>query len=159
MELFSKDTLINKLGVLGPEPLEKSFTLQNFTDIVKKKRSGVTKSVLMDQKTIVGVGNIYSDEALHLARINPLREVTSLSDTEIHNLYTSIREVLSSGIDFGGDSMSDYRNVDGARGAFQRKHKVYLRKGKECLTDDCHGTIQKKVIGGRSAHFCSTCQK
>ncbi len=159
IELFDDEGLKKKLGLLGPEPLEKELTLKLFTERLKKKRSGAIKSVLLDQRVLVGVGNIYSDEALHLAHIHPEREVTSLSHSEIELLYKAVQKVLRSGIDFGGDSMSDYRNIDGARGTFQGKHRVYLRHGKPCLTKDCVGTVEKKKIGARSSHFCIICQK
>lgn len=159
IELFSANDLQQKIGKLGPEPLEPSFTFKVFKEVLSKKRSGYIKSVLLDQTVLVGVGNIYSDEALHLAHILPTRDVTSLSETERNKLYQSIRQVLTSGIHFGGDSMSDYRNVDGERGAFQGKHLVYLRTGKSCVKKDCSGIIEKKTIGGRSGHYCPLCQK
>jgi len=158
IELHDETSLLEKTSSLGPEPLEKNFTLDVFTERLHAKRSGYIKSVLMDQKVLVGVGNIYSDESLYLAHIQPLRDVTSLSDNDISLLHNAIQKVLRSGIDFGGDSMSDYRNVRGERGTFQGKHTVYLRTGKPCLSEECAGTIQKKTIGGRSAHFCPKCQ-
>ncbi len=159
IEFFEKGKLDTKLGKLGPEPLDETFTEEIFKKILERKKSGLIKSILLDQTVLVGVGNIYSDEALHLARINPLRDVTTLTEKEKIALYENIKNVLSSGIDFGGDSMSDYRNVDGGRGTFQGKHRVYLRHGKECLQENCMGRVGKKKIGGRSAHFCNTCQK
>ncbi len=159
IELFENKELHTKLGKLGPEPLDKEFTLPLFKELLKKKRGGFIKSVILDQELLVGVGNIYSDEALHLSHIHPLREVTTLKENAISLLYKSIQKVLRAGIDFGGDSMSDYRNIDGARGAFQGKHLVYLRHGKPCITKDCTGIIQKKKVGSRSAHFCAVCQK
>ncbi len=159
IELFDNEGLRKKLGLLGPEPLEKELTIKLFAERLGRKRSGAIKSVLLDQRVLVGVGNIYSDEALHLAHIHPEREATSLSAFEIELLYRAVQKVLRSGIDFGGDSMSDYRNIDGARGTFQGKHRVYLRQGKPCLTKDCGGTVQKKKIGARSSHFCIVCQK
>lgn len=159
IELFSANDLHKKLSLLGPEPLDPSFTFEVFTERFKKRSDTPLKQTLLDQSIIVGVGNIYSDEALHLAHIHPLRTFSSLTLSEKKNLYTSIISVLSSGVAFGGDSMSDYRNTDGARGTFQGKHLVYLRTGKACLTRSCSGFIEKKVIGGRSAHFCVSCQK
>jgi formamidopyrimidine-DNA glycosylase len=159
IELFRNDELHTKLGKLGPEPLGTNFTLSLFEKILAKKRGGVIKTALLDQELLVGVGNIYSDEALHLSHIHPLRDVLSLTENEKALLHQSIQKVLRNGIDFGGDSMSDYRNVDGERGNFQGKHLVYLRQGKPCLTKDCPSLIQKKKVGSRSSHFCAVCQK
>jgi formamidopyrimidine-DNA glycosylase len=159
IELFKNNNLHSKLGKLGPEPLDKDFTPTLFSELLTKKRSGLIKSVILDQELLVGVGNIYSDEALHLSHIHPLRDVTSLTENEKALLHQSIQKVLRNGIDFGGDSMSDYRNVKGERGNFQGKHLVYLRHGKPCLTKDCSGVIQKKKVASRSSHFCAICQK
>lgn len=159
IELFSANDLHKKFSNLGPEPLDPSFTLELFTERILKKKNLPLKQVLMNQEVFVGVGNIYSDEALFLSHIHPLRTTPSLSEKEVERLYRAVISVLSSGIAFGGDSMSDYRNIDGARGEFQGKHAAYLRTNKPCVTSSCKGIILKKTIGGRSAHFCSHCQK
>lgn len=148
-----------KLSHIGPEPLDKKFDLKLFKERLLKSKTKAIKTVLMDQTIIAGVGNIYSDEALHRAHILPWRTTASLSDEEWKLLFKSTIEVLKKGINFGGDSMSDYRNVDGARGNFQNKHLVYLRTKEECKSKKCDGVIQKKKINGRSSHFCSVCQK
>jgi formamidopyrimidine-DNA glycosylase len=113
----------------------------------------------MDQTIVAGIGNIYSDEMLHLAHILPTRPPKKVKSSEWPLLYKSMKNVLSKGIDFGGDSMSDYRNIEGSRGKFQTKHKVYLRTKEKCLTRGCPGIIQKRTIGGRSTHFCLICQR
>jgi formamidopyrimidine-DNA glycosylase len=148
-----------RLSHLGPEPLEQSFNLTSFKERLLKSPSRATKTVLMDQSIISGIGNIYSDEMLHRAHILPTRTVKSLRDKEISLLFTSMKKVLMKGIDFGGDSTSDYRNIEGSRGSFHENHLVYLRTGKHCLTKNCDGIIRKKTIGGRSAHYCVVCQK
>ena len=148
-----------KLSHIGPEPLDKSFTLKIFKERLLKSKTKAIKTVLMDQTIIAGVGNIYSDEALHRAHILPWRTTASLNDSEWKLLFKSVIEVLKKGIDFGGDSMSDYRNVDGERGKFQNKHLVYLRTKEKCKANGCKGIIEKKNINGRSAHFCKGCQK
>ncbi|MFA5132242.1 MAG: bifunctional DNA-formamidopyrimidine glycosylase/DNA-(apurinic or apyrimidinic site) lyase [Candidatus Paceibacterota bacterium] len=154
------DTLhTDKLAHLGPEPLETSFTFPLFAERLMKSPARAIKTVLMDQTIISGIGNIYSDEMLHRAHILPTRTPKSLNEKEKKLLYVSLREVLKKGIDFGGDSMSDYRNIEGSRGEFQKKHLVYLRTKEKCFTRGCSGTIEKKTIGGRSAHFCPKCQK
>lgn len=148
-----------RLSHLGPEPLETTFTQNNFKERIMKSPSRAIKTVLMDQTIIAGIGNIYSDEMLHLAHILPTRTPRSLHETEWELLFRAMKEVLMKGIDFGGDSMSDYRNILGERGSFQQKHRVYLRTKQKCLTRTCKGIIEKKPIGGRSAHFCTSCQK
>lgn len=154
------DTLhIERLAHLGPEPLETSFTLNNFKERLMKSPSRAIKTVLMDQKIISGIGNIYSDEMLHASHILPLRTPSSLTHNELSLLYKEMKKVLTKGIDFGGDSTSDYRNIEGRRGEFHQKHLVYLRTKQKCLTKNCKGIIEKKTIGGRSAHFCVTCQR
>lgn len=157
---FRKGSEINSMfNKLGPEPLLPSFTKEVLRERLSSKGKSPIKGVLLDQKVLAGVGNIYSDEALHLAHLHPLRPASSLSEKEIGNLFEALQKVLTLGVSFGGDSMSDYRNVYGEKGAFQGKHLVYLRHGKKCLLPDCLGTIMKIQTGGRGAHFCDTCQK
>lgn len=147
-----------RLGHLGPEPLETECTLPVFKERLMKSPARAIKTVLMDQSIIAGIGNIYSDEMLHLAHILPTRTPKSLSTKELSLLFTAMKEVLLKGIDFGGDSTSDYRNVNGERGKFHSNHLVYLRTKEKCLTKRCNGIIEKKTINGRSAHFCNLCQ-
>ena len=170
---FAKVTLINDamaqsntsihLKDLGPEPLEKSFTFNIFKERLNLKLNGRIKTVLMDPSVVVGIGNIYSDEALWRASIHPETRVKDLPETQLKKLYESSLAVLRKGIDFGGDSMSDYRNVDGERGKFQEQHQVYRRKNESCTMTitgkRSKGIIQRKVVGGRSAHFCPVHQK
>lgn len=148
-----------RLSHLGPEPLEDSFTIKEFTQRLLKSPTRSLKTVLMDQSIIAGIGNIYSDEMLHASHILPTRTSRSLTNTELHLLFSSMKNVLRKGIDFGGDSMSDYRNIEGKRGTFQEKHLVYLRTKQPCKTKDCKGVIIKEKINGRSAHYCKECQK
>ncbi len=143
---------------LGPEPLVKEFTIPLFTKALYKKQNGKIKSVLMDPSTIAGIGNIYSDEMLWLADIHPLSVVGSIPPAQIKKLHTAMKVVLNKGIDFGGDSTSDYRDVAGKKGNFHHAHNVYRRTGNTCGKRGCRGGILRKVIGGRSAHFCDTHQ-
>jgi formamidopyrimidine-DNA glycosylase len=113
----------------------------------------------MDQSIIAGIGNIYSDEMLHLAHILPTRKPKNIKKDEWPLLYRSMKRVLTKGIDFGGDSTSDYRNIAGERGKFHHNHNVYLRTGEKCTSKGCRGIIKKKTVSGRSAHFCVVCQK
>ena len=113
----------------------------------------------MDQTVISGVGNIYSDEALWLASIHPVSIVAKIPPAKIRELFAAVRTVLEKGIDFGGDSTSDYRRIDGTRGAFSHEHNAYRLTGKPCKKRGCTGVITRMIVGGRSAHFCSVHQK
>lgn len=148
-----------RLSHLGPEPLETSFTAKSFAERIMKSPTRAIKTVLMDQSIIAGIGNIYSDEMLHLAHIQPTRTPSGLNSGEINLLFKYMKKVLAKGIDFGGDSMSDYRNIKGERGEFQNKHLVYLRNKLPCKTKGCSGIIKKEKIGGRSGHYCPVCQR
>ena len=171
MRKFAKITLIpqDKLGKniekslhlanIGPDPLAKSFSFGIFKERLTKRPNGRIKNVLMDQSVIAGVGNIYSDEALWRASLNPEERVKNIPDKFLKKLYGDLKIVLLKGIDFGGDSMSDYRNIDGKRGKFQEQHRAYRKTGERCSKPSCKGTILRKVVGGRSAHFCSVHQK
>jgi formamidopyrimidine-DNA glycosylase len=167
MRKFAKVTLLptdkieesNDLRHLGPEPLDSQFTLNIFKERIYKKPNGKIKTVLMDQTLIAGVGNIYSDEVLWRAGIHPEERVSNISDKAFKVMFEATQATLRKGIDFGGDSMSDYRNIDGERGQFQEHHQAYRRTGKPCKKPGCKGTIIRKVVGGRSAHFCDTHQK
>ncbi len=114
------------------------------------------KELLLDQKFVTGIGNIYSDELLHRANILPMRTLFSLQENEIENIYAAMLTVLTAGIELGGDSMSDYRNIDGEKGRFQLSHMVYQRKGMNCL--QCSGIIERITVAGRGTHFCKKCQ-
>lgn len=144
---------------LGPEPLENSFTYPLFRERLYLKPRTKIKIVLMDQSIIGGIGNIYSDEMLWLAKIHPESITENIPLSTLKLLYRQMRMILNKGIDSGGDSMSDYRNIDGEKGNFQNHHNVYQRKNKPCSRKDCPGVILRKVIGSRSSHFCNQCQK
>jgi len=157
--LQSKEDINRELGKLGNEPLEKDFTFKVFNEKLDKKPNWPIKKTIMDQELFVGVGNIYSDEAMWLSNIHPQSVTSSLLEESRRILYRNIKKVLKSGIKFGGDSMQDYRRPDGTPGKFQLKHNVYQRKNKSCLDKKCSGIIERIVVGGRSSHFCNMCQK
>jgi formamidopyrimidine-DNA glycosylase len=157
--ISDKEELTKKFRKLGPEPLEKSFDWKMMKERLLKRPKYKIKTALMDQRLVAGIGNIYSDEILWMCKVHPEKLVDSISDSEFKVMTKSTREVLAKGIDFGGDSMSDYRNPYGLPGEFQMHHSAYRRTGKECKRKGCNGIIIRKVIGGRSAHFCNVCQK
>ena len=158
--LKSKDILTNKhLINIGPEPLDDTFTLSLFKQRLSKKTNGKIKTVLMDQSVLAGVGNIYSDEVLWRSSVHPESIVKKIDEKNIKLIFNSIKIVLLKGIDLGGDSMSDYRNIKGERGLFQEQHTAYRKTGKKCSLRNCNGTIERKVVNGRSAHYCPVHQK
>mgnify|MGYP001569732027 FL=1 len=163
---FAKITLLDTetmhdtehLKGIGPEPLSKDFTFTVFKNQLNKKPQGKIKLVLMDQSIIAGIGNIYADESLWRAGIHPENLVKNITEIKLKELYKSIHTTLSRGIDFGGDSMSDYRNIHGERGKFQEQHKAYRKTGTACLKPKCKGKIIRIVVGGRGTHFCNVHQ-
>lgn len=138
---------------LGPEPL----TLDAAT--LQKRLAGrkKLKSALLDQAVIAGIGNIYADESLFQAALNPLRESGSLDFAESARLLAALQDVLSRSIEQCGSSIRDYKDANGNAGAFQNSFKVYGRGGKKC--GRCHTVLQKIKVGGRATVFCPQCQK
>jgi len=158
---FAKVTILDteslndseEIKTLGPEPLDKSFTFKVFKERVELKQNTPIKSALTDQTVVSGIGNIYSDEILFEAGVHPESPVKNIPDEALKNIYKNIKPLLKKGIRFGGDSTSDYRDIAGARGKFQGTHNAYRKTGERCSKKD-GGTIERKVIRGRSAHFC-----
>ena len=138
-------------GKLGPEPLAADFTAQTLARRLAA-HSRALKPLLLDQTFLAGVGNIYADEALHLAGLHPLRKSDTLSLAEARRLWRSLRRVLRQGIRLNGASIDwVYRG-----GEFQHQFRVYRRAGEPCLT--CGRPIRRIVVGQRSTHFCPRCQ-
>lgn len=140
---------------LGPEPL-KSLTLQQFSKILHSTKSPI-KPLLMDQKKLAGVGNIYANDALFMAKIHPKRPANSLSDGEINALFEAVEAVLKKGLEVGGASEWQYVNVLGEAGGYQNFFQVYGKVGEPCPT--CGTRIEKIVMGGRGTFLCMNCQK
>jgi len=159
--LLETDTLHESehLQELGPEPLEKSFTFSKFKERLFSRLHKKIKPVLTDQRIVAGIGNIYADESLWRAGIHPEEIVKKISPVRLRMLFNAIKSLLASGVDFGGDSMSDYRNIHGTRGKFQEQHQAYKRTGKRCLRKGCGGFICRSVVAGRGTHFCPLHQK
>ncbi len=144
---------------LGVEPLSEEFTATHLAKIIGTSRTPI-KPLLMDQKRIAGLGNIYSSEALWRAKINPRRAANTLTQAEIYALHPAIVQVLNEAINrMGttlGNTVSDYRNADGDYGGFQGSLTVYGREGASCRR--CGATITRIVQAGRSTFFCNGCQ-
>ena len=137
---------------LGPDPLKISF--DEFKEILKGKK-GKIKKVLMNQEVLAGIGNIYSDEALFRAKIHPFKETSELKEKDFKGLFRAVTEVLKKGIEMGGESISDYRNISGKKGRFDEFRKVYRKE--KCPS--CSSKIEREKIGSRSTYFCPKCQK
>lgn len=158
IELWKNKELKNfkELQALGPEPLEKEFTLKKFKSLLSSNQRRI-KEVLMDQKMIAGIGNIYSDEILWRAKIYPFKKAGRLSNDELKRVYRAIKKVLKKAIELRGTSTSDYRDIRGEKGFFDKALKVYGQEGRLCR--HCHAAIKRKKMGSRSAHFCPQCQR
>ena len=158
VELWDTENLreSENMKSLGPEPMEKDFTLEQFVGALRQT-PGKIKKILMDQTVIAGIGNIYSDEILWKAKVHPFKEVSNLTKDELRKIYQAMKRVLSKAMKLGGESISDFRRTSGERGYFDKERKVYRKEGEKCLR--CKSKIERKKIAGRSAHFCPTCQK
>lgn len=140
---------------MGPEPF-KDLTLPYFKKVINS--SGISiKPLLMDQKRIGGIGNIYANDALYLAKIDPRRRAKSLSDLEVKTLFDAIHKVMEKGLKYGGSSELNYVNALGQEGEYQNHTLVYGRQSDICDRDG--GRIQKIYLGGRGTYFCIKCQK
>ena len=140
---------------MGPEPFGPGFT----TDYLRgalRGRAAPLKSFLLDQRRLAGVGNIYADEALFLARLHPLRAAGSIGPREALRLRAAVLETLQAGIDHEGSSIESFVDPAGRRGSFQDILNVYQRTGEPCRV--CGTTIRRLVVGGRGTHFCPGCQ-
>ncbi len=158
VKIFDSKKLQDKLSdELGIEPFDKDFTVHGLLEIIKSKPRWNIKKILMDQSLISGIGNIYADESLFWAKIQPERKANSLSDKEIKALYSSITKALKIGLKWGGTSDNDYVNAEGEKGEGQKHLQVYSREGKKC--NRCDGRIKKIKLNGRGTHFCPKCQK
>jgi formamidopyrimidine-DNA glycosylase len=138
----------------GKEPL--TISPEDFAALFKGRKTPI-KAALLNQSLLHGVGNIYADESLFRAGIRPKRHAGRLTRAELGKLHSSLQTVLKHAIQLGGSSVSDYVDADGVRGFFQLEHRVYSRTGEPCK--DCGEPIQRIIVGGRSTHFCKTCQK
>lgn len=140
---------------LGLEPLEESFTAEAFKDVICKRTVKI-KVALLNQEYIVGLGNIYVDEALFRAGIHPERPANSLSEHELEVLYESIVATLTEAVEAGGSSIKSYVNGQGEMGMFQHSLRIYGRKDEPCV--QCGQPVEKTVVGGRGTHYCPNCQ-
>jgi formamidopyrimidine-DNA glycosylase len=141
---------------LAPEPFDRRFNADYLWSVTRRRRVAI-KQLLMNSHLVVGVGNIYANEALFRARIRPQRKARSLSRVEAARLVRAVRTVLRAAIRLGGTTLRDYVGADGAAGYFSQKHFVYERAGKPCRI--CRAKLRHLNQGQRSSYYCPTCQK
>jgi len=154
--LFPRQKEEEMLSGVGVEPLAESFTVEQFERVLAKRPKMAIKQALLAQELVAGIGNIYADEALYFARLHPLRRVNTLRSEEIVRLHEGVVTVLTRGIEHGGTSFNDYRDLWGEAGDNYNHVLVYQKDGTPCL--NCGTLIQRIVVGQRSTHFCPTCQ-
>lgn len=140
----------------GPDPLEDDFALEAFLQMMGRKPNSKIKVFLLDQRNIMGMGNIYTDEALFRAGLHPERKTGELGAADKKRLFGIICGILQEAITFRGTSFSDYRDLTGSPGNFQNRLRVYQRAGKACL--QCGEAIRRIVVAGRGTYFCPHCQ-
>ena len=149
---------INHLKKLGPEPLGDFFNFKYFKNYLIGKNRKI-KDLLMDQKFIAGLGNIYVNEILFLSRVKTNRIINKLKNQEITKIIINTKKILKKAIILGGSSIKDFSNSSGKKGNFQQHFNVYGKEGLRCNNSGCIEKIKKIVISNRSSLFCSKCQK
>ncbi len=152
----SVSEIVSGIQRLGPEPFSAAFNSSYLEEYLKKKTRSI-KSSLLDQETVAGVGNIYADEALFDAGINPKTESRNLKSSELKRLCNSLVKILNISIGEGGTTFSDFRDLEGTNGNYGGQAWVYRRSGKSCKK--CGEKIVKEKLCGRSTHWCPNCQK
>jgi len=158
IELLNKKELTKLQEKVGPDPLDKSFTAGDLEKRLQRRKRAI-KLTLLDQSIVSGVGNIYANEALFAAKVNPRRKASSLSGKNVKLLHESLKKILKKAIKFRGTTAKDEYFVDteGKKGRFKSYLKVYQRQGEKC--PNCKGKIKRINLGGRGTFFCPSCQK
>ena len=160
MDLFdtASESSNKFLAHLGPEPLGNQFDPKKFVKNIKKRRSPI-KSVLLDQRIIAGLGNIYVCETLFRAGISPKKTVDKISLSRLKTLIPHLKDVLNEAIAAGGSTLRDFKHTNGEIGYFQHRFDVYGREGEPCSRHSCPGRVKRLVQSGRSSFYCPKCQK
>jgi len=141
----------------GPEPWGPDFTPDHLARPFKGRVASI-KAMLLDQRVVAGLGNIYVCEALHRAHISPFKPAGGIAKKRLGPLTTAIKDVLAEAVEVGGSTLKDFAAADGALGYFQHRFRVYDREGEPCPTPGCKGVIAREVQAGRSTFFCPVCQ-
>ena len=143
---------------LGPEPLSKQFNIRYFENYIKG-RARIIKDLLMDQKFISGLGNIYVNEILFFSGIRPTKKINNLSKKDIKKIIKFVKKIISRAIIFGGSSIKNFSSSSGKKGSFQQHFSVYGRKGEKCFNKTCRKNVIKINISNRGTFYCPKCQK
>ena len=159
MDIVRADSLSSypPFAAMGPEPLGPGFDASYLQRRLEGRRQSI-KAMLLDQSTVAGLGNIYVNEALHRARIDPRVEAGAIGRSKLARLLVAIRAVLTEAIEAGGSTLRDYAGADGAPGYFQHVFRVYGRAGEPCSARGCKGVVRRIVQNGRSTFLCEGCQ-
>lgn len=157
LELIDKVQLPDKTKNYGLDAINDKVDKKWFIAKVKQRKTSI-KAVLLDQKLVAGIGNIYADEILFKAQVKPWRKANTLKISELENIFKSIRPILELAIKNRGTTFNNYRDSDGNKGNFVSKLKVFDRKGERCKRCKT-GVIQKIKVAGRGTHYCDMCQK
>ena len=157
LDMVSKLNINKFLRKLGPEPLGRNLK-KDYLILKTKITQRTIKTLLMDQHFISGIGNIYANEILFMAKIKPNKISSRLNLVEITRLYFSISKVLIRALKLGGSSIKDFKSLVGQKGRFQNEFKVYDREDLKCLRARCSGLIVRVVSQGRASFFCNECQ-
>ena len=160
IKFFNNESINDNLHLnkLGPEPLGQEFNYV-YTKRYIAGRSRVIKDIMMDQKFVSGIGNIYANEILFLSKVKPDRKVKTLKNFELKKIIKFTKRVLNSSIKLGGSSIKDFSSSNGKKGSFQQHFKVYGKKDEPCSNKNCKSKIFKSIISNRATFFCSKCQK
>ena len=159
LKIFNSRENLNKyLDNYEKEPLNKNFNVNHLKNILSSKKKNI-KNILLDQKCISGIGNIYANEILFFSKINPKKLGKNLSDIDIKKLVFYSKKVLNNAILKGGSTIRNFKNANGIEGKFQDDFKVYNKKGLKCTNKNCIQVIKKITISNRSTFYCSYCQK
>jgi len=146
------------LKYLGPEPLSNKFNIEYFKNFISGKNRTI-KDILMDQKFISGLGNIYVNEILYYSGLKPAKNVKKLTHVEIKKIIKFSKKIISKAIMLGGSSIKDFSSSSGKKGSFQQHFNVYGKKGENCPKVKCKGKIKKILIANRASFYCAKCQK
>ena len=142
---------------MGPEGISEDFNLNYFKKKIHNKTKNI-KNLLLDQKFVSGIGNIYANEILFHSKVNPQKKAFQVNSNEMKKLIKFSRHILQLAIQQGGSTIKNFKNAKGYSGSFQKKFKVYDRENESCLRKSCNGKIIKKFISNRSTFFCKLCQ-
>jgi formamidopyrimidine-DNA glycosylase len=155
--LLDAGELEARLADLGPEPLEEGFGVEYLRETIGSRRAQI-KPLILDQKVVAGIGNIYADEILFDARLHPRRKANTLSDDEWAALHAAIRKNLTAGVEHRGTTVRLYRDVLNRPGEHQNYLRVFEKHGWPC-PDGCGGEVVRESVGGRPTHYCPECQR